>query len=84
MKSSLNRQPLALAKRSGGRIPLSARDARHLANSLLLFAEETESNPAFNAATPYIQGRKMPRAVSRLEGIRPTVGGNTSRLPRVK
>jgi hypothetical protein len=32
----------ALAKKSGGRITLSARDARHLANSLLLFAEETE------------------------------------------
>jgi hypothetical protein len=31
-----------LAKKSGGRITLSARDARHLANSLLLFAEETE------------------------------------------
>jgi hypothetical protein len=33
---------LALAKKPGGRITLSARDARHLANSLLLFAEETE------------------------------------------
>ena len=33
---------LALAKRSGGCIALSVRDARHLANSLLLFAEETE------------------------------------------
>jgi hypothetical protein len=33
---------LALAKKPGGRIALSARNARHLANSLLLFAEETE------------------------------------------
>ena len=32
----------ALAKKPGGRITLSARDARHLANSLLLFAEEIE------------------------------------------
>lgn len=31
-----------LAKKPGGRITLSARDARHLANSLLLFAEEIE------------------------------------------
>jgi hypothetical protein len=33
-------------------IALSARHARHLASSLLLFAAETESSPDFIAATP--------------------------------
>ena len=46
---------LALAKKYGARIFLSARHARHLANSLLLFAEETELNPTSNTATPHIQ-----------------------------
>jgi hypothetical protein len=32
-------------------ISLSARHARHLASSLLLFAAETESSPTFTAAT---------------------------------
>jgi hypothetical protein len=41
----------ALAKECGGLITLSTRDARHLANSLLLFADETESSPNFAAAT---------------------------------
>jgi hypothetical protein len=36
-------------------IALSARDARHLASSLLLFAAETESSPAFTAAMPQMQ-----------------------------
>jgi hypothetical protein len=44
----------APAKDCGGLITLSARDARHLANSLLLFAAETESSP-FTAATSPIQ-----------------------------
>ena len=35
----------------GGLISLSARRARHLANSLLLFASESESSPTFTAAT---------------------------------
>ncbi len=46
---------LAPAKKCGGLITLSARDARHLANSLLLFAAETESSPTFAAATSPIQ-----------------------------
>jgi hypothetical protein len=46
---------LAPAKNSGGLITLSARDARHLANSLLLFAAETESNGTFAAVTSPIQ-----------------------------
>jgi hypothetical protein len=33
-------------------ISLSARHARHLASSLLLFAAETESSPTFTAAMP--------------------------------
>jgi hypothetical protein len=37
---------VAPAKECGGLITLSARDARHLANSLLLFAAETESSQA--------------------------------------
>src|ERR1700693_4076779 len=45
----------APAKECGGLITLSARDARHLANSLLLFAAETESSPTFTAATSPIQ-----------------------------
>ena len=45
----------APAKKCGGLITLSARDARHLANSLLLFAAETESSPTFTAATSPIQ-----------------------------
>lgn len=36
-------------------ISLSARHARHLASSLLLFAAETESIPAFTAATSPIR-----------------------------
>jgi hypothetical protein len=35
-------------------IALSARHARHLASSLLLFAAETELIPAFTAATSHI------------------------------
>jgi hypothetical protein len=45
----------AAAKKCEGLITLSVRDARHLANSLLLFAAETESSPAANAATSSIQ-----------------------------
>jgi hypothetical protein len=41
----------APAKKCGPLITLSARDARHLANSLLLFAAETESSSTFTAAT---------------------------------
>jgi hypothetical protein len=37
---------VAPAKERGGLITLSARDARHLANSLLLFAAETELSQA--------------------------------------
>jgi hypothetical protein len=40
-------------ERCGGLISLSARHARHLANSLLLFAAETESSQTFNAATSH-------------------------------
>jgi hypothetical protein len=36
-------------------IALTARHARHLASSLLLFAAETESSPAHTAAMPQIQ-----------------------------
>jgi hypothetical protein len=36
-------------------IALSARHARHLASSLLLFAAETESGPAYTAAMPQMQ-----------------------------
>jgi hypothetical protein len=39
----------------GGLISLSARHARHLANSLLLFAAEAESSPTFTAAASPIQ-----------------------------
>jgi hypothetical protein len=39
---------VAPAKKRGEFITLSARDARHLANSLLLFAAETESGPTFD------------------------------------
>ena len=46
---------LAAARKSGGLISLSVRDARHLANSLLLFAAETESSPTCTAATSPIQ-----------------------------
>ena len=46
---------LAPAKKSGDLITLSARDARHLANSLLLFAAETESSATFTAATSSLQ-----------------------------
>ncbi len=46
---------LAPAKKCGGLITLSVRDARHLANSLLLFAAETESSPTSNVATSPIQ-----------------------------
>lgn len=38
-------------------ISLSARHARHLASSLLLFAAETESSPAFTAAMSQMQVR---------------------------
>jgi hypothetical protein len=41
----------APAKKCEGLITLSVRDARHLANSLLLFAAETESSPTFTAET---------------------------------
>jgi len=41
-------------------IALSARHARHLASSLLLFAAETESNPAFTAATSPIRVAQDP------------------------
>ncbi len=37
------------AKECEGLITLSVRDARHLANSLLLFAAETESSAIFTA-----------------------------------
>jgi hypothetical protein len=43
-------QVLTPEKKRGGLISLSARHARHLANSLLLLAAETESNSAFDAA----------------------------------
>jgi hypothetical protein len=43
------------AKECGGLITLSTRDARHLANSLLLFADETESSPIFAAATTSVK-----------------------------
>jgi hypothetical protein len=36
-------------------IALSARRARHLASSLLLFAAEAESSPAFTATMPQMQ-----------------------------
>ncbi len=39
------------ATKCGGLVCLSARDARHLASSLLLFAAETESRPAVTAET---------------------------------
>ncbi len=42
---------LAPAKKAGELITLSARDARHLANSLLLFAAETESSAPFTPAS---------------------------------
>jgi hypothetical protein len=42
-------------EKCGGLISLSARHARHLANSLLLFAAETESSPTFTLATSPIQ-----------------------------
>ena len=45
----------APADKCEGLITLSVRDARHLANSLLLFAAETESSPTFTAATSPIQ-----------------------------
>jgi hypothetical protein len=45
----------APAKKCKGLITLSVRDARHLPNSLLLFAAETESSSTFTAATPPIQ-----------------------------
>lgn len=45
----------APTKKRGGLIYLSARHARHLANSLLLFAEETESSPTFTAARSSIR-----------------------------
>ena len=45
----------APAKKCEGLITLSVRDARHLANSLLLFADETESSTTFTAATSPIQ-----------------------------
>lgn len=46
---------IASAAGSGGRIFLSARHARHLANSLLLFAAETELNPTFTATASHNQ-----------------------------
>ena len=45
----------APAKKCERSIYLSARHARHLANSLLLFAAEAESSPTFTAATSAIQ-----------------------------
>jgi hypothetical protein len=45
----------APARECEGLITLSVRDARHLANSLLLFAAETESSPTLTAATSPIQ-----------------------------
>jgi len=39
----------------GGLISLSARQARHMAHSLLLFAAEAESCPSFTARTSPIQ-----------------------------
>lgn len=45
----------APTKKRSGLISLSARHARHLANSLLLFAEETESSPTFTAARSSIR-----------------------------
>lgn len=41
----------APAKWRGGPITLSERDARHLANSLLLFVDETEWSPPFTTMT---------------------------------
>jgi len=43
----------ALSKKCGGLIFLSARHARHLANSLLLFAKETEASPTFTAVKKF-------------------------------
>jgi hypothetical protein len=48
-------QVLAPGMLCGGLISLSARHARHLANSLLLFASDAESCPTVNAAAPAIQ-----------------------------
>ncbi len=45
----------AQAKKRCGLISLSARHARHLASSLLLFAAETESSPAFTATSSHIR-----------------------------
>ena len=45
----------AQAKKRCGLISLSARHARHLASSLLLFAAEMESSPAFTAASSHIR-----------------------------
>lgn len=41
---------VAKATKCGGFVSLSPRHARHLANSLLLFADETESSSTFTAA----------------------------------
>jgi hypothetical protein len=45
----------APANKCSGLISLSARQARHLANSLSLFAAEAESSPTFTAAKSPIQ-----------------------------
>jgi hypothetical protein len=49
----------APAEKYGGPITLSARDARHLANSLLLFAAETELSPELNQVA-YREVRSQP------------------------
>ncbi len=45
----------ALTKKRGRLISLTARHARHLANSLLLFAAEAESSPTFPATISPLQ-----------------------------
>ncbi len=57
-------------KESDELISLSAKHARHLASSLLLFAEEAESSPTFAAVKSRSQVAQEERAISRLEGTR--------------
>ena len=62
-------------KKSDGLISLSAKHARHLASSLLLFAEEAESSPTFAAVKSPSQVAQEERAISRLEGTRLMLAG---------
>jgi hypothetical protein len=54
-KIVIEAQALEPDKKLDGLISLSGRHARHLENSLLLFAAETESSPAFTAVKSPIQ-----------------------------